>query len=145
MIRRPPMTFAARVAAEVMEWEVCRDAKCEGCNAQVIWSGTIWCVHKPGHWTLGGDPIRWDPIANSADLMDVLGELRRRGWETRITIEADGTACVEIVTAVPGHRKLLGSGLLTPRRAEGWQAALAKAVCRAAIEAAGAAETEHAG
>lgn len=116
MTRRKPMTLAARVAAEVMRWEV----------SPLGHDRTIF-RDKDGLYRRG-----WDPVANTVDLMDVIGELRSRGLETRIEIDPD-QVCVRVAEIVNGE--ILGFCNLTPRGANTWQLCFARAVCRAALEA----------
>lgn len=125
MTRRKPMTLAARVAAEVMQWRVCRD----------LGIGSDCPVYRnyDGSWSVWHDDSdrEWDPVENPADLMDVIGELRRRGLGTRIDLDTD-QVYVEVTDA---YSNLLGVESLTPTGRNTWQLCLARAVCRAAIEA----------
>lgn len=127
MTRRKPMTLAARVAAEVMGWEVTADG-----SGRSVWfhrglggSGDRWTVNDPET----GE--RWDPAEHSDNLFDVIGELRRRGMGTRIDLDTD-QVYVEVADA---YGNLLGVASRTPRGANTWQLCLARAVCRAALEA----------
>lgn len=125
--RRKPMTLAARVAAEVMGWEVTPDG-----SGRSVWfhcglggSGDRWTVNDPET----GE--RWDPAENSADLFDVIGELRRRGLDLTIDVE-QRLVFVEIFDS---RREMLGCANAEPRGANTWQICLARAVCRAALGA----------
>jgi hypothetical protein len=122
------MTLAAKVAAEVMRWPVCRDAKCEGCEHAVFYCAGEWTVNapKPGRPT-------WDPIANPADLLDVLGELQRHEFEVDISVREDNVYAAVREGGLSGE--IIAFHNLTPRGANTWQLCLARAVCRAAIEA----------
>jgi hypothetical protein len=80
-------------------------------------------------WQLAGVPPGWDPLAKPGDLMDVIGAMRERRYDCEITIETWGPAVTFTRGADDrGFRR-------EPSVRGDWRGALAKAVCRAALEA----------
>jgi hypothetical protein len=125
--RRPTLPLAARVARDVMGWSTCKEADCSGCGNPVYLDPDGWHVRAPS----GG---AWHPLDNSGDLMDVIGAMRERGKELSISLDSKDAA-EPVVYVEFGHaRKLDGFAEQSIVRGD-WRGALAKAVCRAALEA----------
>ena len=137
MTRRPPLPLAGRVARDVMGWDVCRDqADCDNAPA-VVWAGNRWRVNgllPEDSLDAWPEAPEWDPLANPGDLMDVIESLLDRGL--RVELEAwpdERTACAYVWTSSGGRS--WDSRLRWRRDSSDRRAALARAVCRAALEA----------
>jgi hypothetical protein len=77
------------------------------------------------------DNDQWNPLANPADLLDVIGAMRERGFDLTAEVE-EFTAEARFARSLDRNEYRTGNREV---RGGDWRAAVAEAVCRAALEA----------
>jgi hypothetical protein len=102
-----------------MGWSTCKEAGCSGCDNPVYLDPDGWHVRAPSG-------VTWDPLANPGDLLDVIGAIKDRGWALRFEFAPFSWISAEVVGSPVEVCHVKGGD---------WRSALAKAVCRAALEA----------